>query len=112
MKPVWTKEVDEILGIGIQLSEIGLSNWALTKSQAMHALEQLEALKISILGGDVCQYIDGVIKPNYDSWYCEPISTEPKSESLNRSIAKAKKYMELYQAKEPDKVFFVLVPDI
>lgn len=112
MKSVWSKKVDEILGIGIQLSEIGLTNWALTKAQAIHALEQFEALEISILGGDVCQYIDGMIKPNYDNWYCEPVSTDSKSDFLYKSIRKAKSYIESYQINEDTTVFFVLVPNI
>lgn len=110
MKPVWTKEVDEILGIGIKLSQIGLSNWALTKSQAICALEQLEALKISILGGDVYQSINGVIKLNYDNWFCEQLGNEPKEAFIKRSISKAKDYINNY----PDvlsEIYFVIVPD-
>ena len=112
MKPVWSIEVDEILKVGYQLNDIGLRNWALTKPQALIALEQLAAMQISILGGDVCQYVDGLIKPNYDSWHCDQLPEEPKIIFFNRSIAKSKEYIEAYPIKEPDKIYFVLVPDI
>lgn len=112
MKTVLTIEVDKILKVGHQLTDIGLHSWALTKSQALTALEQLAALQISILGGDVCQYVDGIIQPNYDSWHCDQLPDESKDAFFKRSITKAKQYIELYQAKKPDKIFFVLVPDI
>lgn len=112
MKPVWTIEIDKILNVGHQLTDIGLHNWALTKAQALIALEQLSSLEIPILGGDVCHYADDVIKPNYDNWYCDRLSEETKNDFLNRSITKAKNYIELYQPLEPDKIYFVLVPDI
>jgi len=53
-----------------------------------------------------------VFQPNYDNWHCDQLPDEPKDVFLNWSITKTKKYIELYQAKEPDKIFFVLLPDI
>lgn len=112
MNLVWSIEIDEILKVGHQLNDIGLRNWALTKSQALTALEQLAARQIPILGGDVYQYIEGVIKPNYDSWYCDQLPDESKEAFLKRSIPKAKEYIEVYPIKEPDKIYFALVPDV
>ena len=78
MKPVWTFEVDEILKVGHQLTDIGLHNWALPKPEALKALEKLATLEVPVLGGDVCQDIEGIIKPNYDSWYCDHYQMNPR----------------------------------
>ncbi len=112
MKNLWTKEVDQILSVGHQLKDIGLHNWALTKKQVLNVLEKLNSMQVAILGGDVCQNIEGVIKPNYDSWYCEQLPSEPKDIFIKRSIAKAKKYIEEYSIKQSDEIYFVLVPDV
>ena len=112
MKTLWTKEVDEVLSIGYQLKDIGLHNWALTKKQALSVLEKLNSMEVAILGGDVCQDIEGVIKPNYDSWYCEQLLDESKTIFIKRSIAKAKKYIVDYSIKQSDEIYFVLVPDV
>ncbi|WP_394337518.1 hypothetical protein [Deminuibacter soli] len=49
---------------------------------------------------------------NYDNWYCDKLPGEATDEFLNRSIMKSKNYIEAYQNKDPDKIFFVLVPAI
>src|SRR5688572_6073976 len=112
MQVVWSNKIDEILKVGYQLTEIGLNNWALTKSQALSALEKFLEYGIPVLGGDVCENIDGVVRPNYDNWYCEPISDEDKISFIKRSIAKAEDYIKAYPIKEPDKIFFALVPGV
>jgi hypothetical protein len=111
MESVWSTEVDKVLNVGYQLSEIGLRNWALTKAQALVALEKLYSLQVPVLGGDVCERVNNIIRPNYDSWYCDPMPDEDKVDFLLRSIGKAKEYITAYKAREPNETFFVLVPD-
>ncbi|OFX44949.1 MAG: hypothetical protein A2W95_08180 [Bacteroidetes bacterium GWA2_40_14] len=68
--------------------------------------------EVSVLGGDVYEDIDGVIQSNYDSWHCDTLSGESKSDFVRRSLIKARTYIEEYNTKRPDKVFFVFVPNL
>src|SRR6185503_245461 len=104
MKTVWTFEVDEILKVGYQLTNIGLHNWALPKLEALNALEKLEAIEVPVLGGDVCQNIDGVMKPNYDNWHCERLTRETKKEFVSRRIQIAKNYIGSYPLKKNHEI--------
>jgi hypothetical protein len=112
MKTVWSNKIDDILKQGHQLSGIGVSNWALSKSEALNALTKFTELQAPILGGDVCELIDGVIQYNYDNWYCEQMQGESKPDFIARSVEKAKQYVENYKGKNPDKIFFAFVPGV
>jgi len=111
MKNIWSKKTEEILKKGKSLFDIGVNNWALTKVEVITAIDEFSSQHIPILGGDVYEVINGVFQSNYDNWYCEPLPEETRSEFVNRSVNKAKKYIEDYKAKELDKIFFVLVPE-
>lgn len=111
MRVVWSSKIDEVLKGGYYLlNEIGVNNWALKKSEALDALEKLLELKVPILGGDVYENSEGIIQPNCDNWYCDQLIEESKDDYVARSIKKAMDYVELYNAKESGKIFFVLVP--
>jgi hypothetical protein len=112
MKTVWSNQIDNILKCGHSLSGIGVSNWALKKSEAVNALTKFAELQVPILGGDVCELIDGVIQYNYDNWYCQQMQGEAKADFIVRSIEKANQYIENYRTKEPDKIFFAFVPGV
>jgi len=112
MGSVWNKDVDEIFNTGIKLSHLGLSNWALKRDQALNAIEELKALGIPILGGDVYHDINGIIIPNYDNWYCEQKPDESIVDFVTRSLNKAKMYIESYPIQKGIKFFFVLVPNV
>lgn len=112
MKTVWSSKIDDILKNGHLLSGIGVNNWALEKSEALNALDKFAELQVPVLGGDVCELIDGVIQYNYDNWYCEQMQGEPKTDFIIRSIGKAKEYIENYNGKDPDKIFFAFVPGV
>lgn len=112
MKTIWSSKIDDILKNGHSLIRIGVNNWALEKSEALDALDKFAELQVPVLGGDVCELIDGVIQYNYDNWYCEQIQGEPRLDFTIRSIQKAKDYIESYNSKELDKIFFAFVPGI
>lgn len=112
MKTVWSSKIDDILKSGHSLHEMGIRNWALEKEKALNAMTQFVELQVPILGGDVCELIDGIIQYNYDSWHCEPIDGEPKINFVARSVEKAKQYIESYKSKDPDKIFFAFVPGV
>lgn len=110
MKNSWSKETEAILSEGRSLIDVGINNWAFTKSEALAAIERLASIDVPILGGDIYEIIDGILQSNYDNWYCDPQAGESEGEFLNRSLAKAEGYIRAYHAKDPDKIFFVLVP--
>ena len=111
MNTVWTKEIDDILKMGQSLEFIGVNNWALCKNDALKALSALEAINASVLGGDVYSKNKQFLEANYDSWYCERLNFEADLHYVERSIAKAKKYIESYSCVEKE-VFFSIVPDV
>ena len=111
MKTVWSYRIDNILKVGYSLDEAGLRNWALQKDDALNALIKLEELQVPILGGDVCEFINGILQYNYDNWYCDRLTNESHLDFVSRSIKKAKEYIEHYNIKESDKIFFALVPE-
>lgn len=112
MKNSWSKEIEAILSEGRSLIDVGIYNWAFTKSAALAAIERLASIGVPILGGDVYEIINGILQSNYDNWYCDPLADETEGEFLDRSLTKAEGYIKAYHAKEPDKIFFVLVPKI
>ncbi len=109
---VWSNKVDEILSNGIYLEPIGIKNWALPQQEALQALSQFVELQIPILGGDVCEIVNGTIQYNYDNWYCDRLPTESHLDFVSKSIGKAREYIEHYDIREPDKIFFAFVPEV
>ena len=104
--------LNNILKVGISLEPLGVKNWALSKSDALRALDEFLDIKIPILGGDVCERVDGLLQYNYDNWYCDKLPGETKLEFANRSIKIARDYIENYNFKGSGEVFFVFVPDV
>ena len=107
----WSKEADAILSIGLSLEYCGVKNWALTRQQALLALERLEKYGIAVLGGDVYSVADNSIEPNYDNWYCDREGGESATAFVTRSIAKAKIYVSGYAASDA-AVIFAIVPEV
>jgi len=109
MDTIWSKESDAILIVGRFLENIGVRNWALTKEQALIALDQFEAEGIAVLGGDVYETQEEGLQSNYDNWYCNRKENESKSEFVSRSVAKARDYINNYKLNRT--VFFAIVPE-
>jgi hypothetical protein len=65
------EKINELLKKGHSLEEIGVKNWAFSREDAINILAKFEEFQVSILGGDVCELIDGIIQYNYDNWYCD-----------------------------------------
>ena len=107
MRTIWSKKSDEILSVGRWLGDVGVDNWALTREQALMALDKFEAEAIGIFGGDVFDNQRGELQPNCDNWNCDPEPDESKSAFVFRSIMKARAYIANYQGTE---CFFVIVP--
>jgi hypothetical protein len=110
MEMIWSIDIDSILNIGCSLEGVGVRNWALERDAALVALEQLAALGVAVLGGDVYAVSGANAESNYDSWYCDREGGELEAAFVERSIAKARNYIANYHAP-PRSVLFAIVPN-
>ena len=109
---IWSYSIDKILGSGLSLESLGIKNWALSRQKVLQVLEQFRELQVPILGGDVYRLVNGALRSNYDNWYCDELPNEFFSDFVIRSIDKAKQYIESYNIKKGDDIFFTLVPKV
>lgn len=107
----WSKEVEAIVSSGIALHNMGVSNWALSKAQALSALDKFEIEKISVLGGDVYELNDGEPESNCDNWYCDREPDEAFENYVARSISKARVYISNYRNPNQKQEMFVFVAE-
>lgn len=91
------------LSVGIDLREIGIENWALTKEQALLFLNECQ---VPVLGGDVMRVVDGEMGSDFANWSCAREDLEGASDYLKRSVHEAKVYITQYPTAG---AFFVLV---
>lgn len=105
----WSEDVKAILSCGISLLKSGISNWALTENQSIHALNEFEKLNIPVLGGDVYEMIEGNLTSNYDNWYCNRNENEELNDFVTRSIIHAREYINNYTNPSGRETFFVFV---
>lgn len=95
-----------ILESGISLNCIGVENWALTRSQALAALENLNS---TVLGGDVIQFVKNAPRYTYDNWFCEMEDGESTTAFATRSLVVAKSFISDYRNADVQEPFFALV---
>ena len=105
----WPKDVEAILSRGLSLHESGVNNWALKKDEVFAALEEFERIGIPVLGGDVYELDHGKPISNYDNWYCDPNTGEARHSFVQRSIDRARKYINAYRNPRGRETLFVLV---
>lgn len=101
----WSPKVDRILSVGVWLGPHH-RNWALTREQALNAINQLRDADVLVLGGDVLTGSHESYSHTYDNWYFEP-SVVIDSNVVAASALKASTYVMKYPR---DDVYFVLVP--
>ena len=102
--------ISSILKVGISLHDEGINNWALTKSQALIAIQDLKDSSIIIAGGDVLEKNGEFEAPvyNHDNWYCDQQDNESNEDYLNRSYKLAKDYITNYSSKEVEYYFTIV----
>lgn len=116
-------QVIEIFKVGHFIDEC--QNWALTKEQALNAIDQLEKIGIAILGGDVYERVKGDFIGSWDSWYSNIEEGESETSYIKRSVAASRSYINKFNYRistyfiESSKrtgvipeIFFVIIPDI
>lgn len=101
---------NEILATrGRDLREIGLDEVALSKRDALDAIQSLEGHQIAVLGGDVYFEEGGRIRPRLHNWFCEKQPNEHPFEFTKRSQIVALNFVQGYDASAKSNSFFVLV---
>lgn len=105
----WSEKIESFLSCGIALHDSGISNWALSKDQALLAIDKFESQKLPVLGGDVYELAEGVPESNYDNWYCDKHEGESLDDFVYRSASQARQYVSNYRAPSGQDAFFVLV---
>jgi hypothetical protein len=88
---------------------LGVRNWALSRDNALRAIDDLEDFGVAILGGDVYLLVGEIAEQTYDSWYCDRGHDEPESVFFKRSLDKAREYVSGYSVQG---ALFALVPKI
>ena len=84
---------------------------ALTKADAIKAIELLSDSELGILGGDVYKLeSDGYFRTTYDNWYCNKDDL-PSSEFARLSHEKAIHYLQNYKEADGLNIRYVLVID-
>lgn len=112
MEIVWSKEVDTILSRGRSLSDVGVRNWALSRADALSAIDEFERIGgVALLGGDVYEQRTSIVKSNRDNWHCDRATHESDQEFVRRSLDLSKKYIEKYN-RAGQSVLFALVPRV
>jgi len=93
------------------LAAQGINNWALTKAQALLALDEWELTGIPIAGGDVMKPESDRIIHTYDNWSCELRPNESEAEYCLRSYKETRKYITNYNIDFIGQIYFCLVPN-
>ena len=109
MEKFWSSEVDPILSTGRSLEDVGVSNWALNREDALAALTKFAEIGIAVLGGDVYSINGRFVESNCDNWYCNRNELESDSDFAKRSIGAARDYVMNYKALK-GAVLFAIVP--
>ncbi|MCJ9753646.1 Imm40 family immunity protein [Neorhizobium sp. BETTINA12A] len=107
MLRMWNNAIVDILSQGIWLGDYGTRNWALTRGQAIDALDRLSLIGVPVSGGDVYIFFDGKYVSTYENWYFEDQGGQDYAE---KSIEYSKDFVERFDAFE--EPFFVLVPHL
>ncbi len=91
---------------GIWMGEHGNNEFIFKKTIIFNNLNKLEKEDISIVGGDVFEYIDGTFKYANAGWSIDKFKDESDSEYLKRSIIETREYLSSF--KENQNHYFSL----
>ena len=94
---------------GVSLSDIGLQERALTRSDALGVIPLLKEGVSPILGGDVYFRIESKIEVAYANWYSNKKVGENSEDFFVRSLAEAAKYIENFPHRADREPLFSLV---
>ena len=95
-----------ILNKGIDLSDIGINNYAYSWDCIDDILMEIENLQLTILGGDVYAIGESELFLTFDSWYYNLTDT---LSDCTLSIGKAREYIENYLSQNGKNFDFSFV---
>ena len=98
-----------LLAKGISLHELGLKEVALSRADALHAVELLRASLVPILGGDVYFIRGQSVEQAFANWHVDRKLGEGWSEFAERSCRQTTKYIESFPHRPEVTSAFVLV---
>ena len=105
---MFEEKVIEVLSIGDDLRKYGINNWALSKAQALLALEKLSAINKGLLGLDVMDMKGDKYEYSHENWSCELSEYGNLADFRKDSLLRAKRYILQF---EDDEVYFSFVPE-
>jgi hypothetical protein len=94
---------------GIQLTSLGLDEVALTKKNAMRALDIFVDKKTPVLGGDVYFLKNGRLSSAYANWYTERSPEETISSYAERTWVESREYIRNFVEPPDTAALFVFV---
>lgn len=100
---------DIIEGRGVSLSMLGLRERALSRADALTAVDLLKAARTPILGGDVYFDRGGAVENAYSNWYVEKRLSESYAEFALRSCIESRAYISTFPGSPDATLLFVLV---
>jgi hypothetical protein len=81
---------------GISLQNPGLRERALSRYDALNAINLLASRNVAILGGDVYLLREGKIRLAYANWYVDRLVNESDNDYRERSWKRASEYIRSY----------------
>lgn len=90
---------------GISLRSFGIADIALSRADAIYAVELLGNASIPILGGDVYFKKDTGIELAYANWHSDPFSGEDRHSFAARSCIETLNYIKSFPATEETPIF-------
>ena len=96
---------------GISLQSPGLTEVALSRDDAILAVDLLRTASIPILGGDVYFKKPTGIELAYANWFSEPLAGESRERFVTRSCLETERYIQNFPSTEATPIF-VLVIDL
>jgi Immunity protein 40 len=100
---------EELLAKGISLQDLGLTEVALHRADALLAAEALRASSVPILGGDVYFVRKGKVEQGFANWHSDRHPDERLPEFVERSYRETRKYLEAFPDRPEMAPVFVFV---
>ena len=98
-----------LLARGVTLKELGLSEVALLRADALHATELLRASSLPVLGGDVYFARGESVELGLANWFTDREPGESWRDFVDRSCRHCAKYIEGFPSRPDETPLFVLV---
>lgn len=95
---------------GVSLAQLGLHEYALSRADALRAVELLEAASVPVVGGDVYFDRGEHLESAYANWFSQQRPGEPYPLFVARSCAESRTYISAFPDRPGVVPMFVLVP--